>query len=215
MAKRGLGYYSVFGFEYCLCALPGILLASPLRWMVPSDVRYGTRIIDPATESRARFTNMVAEALALIQTSDPVTFRRVQLRIRTIMSAPGIRGSAYQPLLRLCLVNPGTGAHSEVRSGTVAFLASALVHEATFGHLVGQGVFRTTENFDRFDRICCRQPQRFMQRLGFAKTPWDPDRLSRPGPKHRLTAGLMECAPSRQDAASREGHASPEPQEGV
>jgi len=162
-------------------------------------------VIDPALESRARFTNMVAEALALIETSDPTRFRRVQSRIRTIVNTVGIIGSAYQALLRVCMVNPQNFGYQGARTGSVEFLASTLVHDATFGHLLSKGILRTSANYDRFDRICCREAQRFMQRLGLTKTPWDPEHLSRLGRMQTLTAGLKEFASSERDAKSDDG----------
>ena len=206
MAKRRLCFYFGFVARHYLRDFPAILLSLPVQQMSPSDVKHGIRVVDPTPQTRAQFLSIVGEALDLIATSDPLRFTRVRRQVRTIVNIPGLIGSAYQPTFKVCTLSLRSSGYQRDTTGAVKFLAATFVHDATCGFLVRQGTFRTSRNYDRFDRLCCREAQRFMQRLGMAKTPWDPEHLSRLGLKGALTVGL-------KDLAAAERHAGTEPRE--
>jgi len=56
-------------------------------------------------------------------------------------------------------------------------VASLLVHEATYGHLLSRGILPNKRNWLRFGELCCKEPRRFLNRIGMTRTPWDSDRL--------------------------------------
>jgi len=203
MARHRFSFYCCFAARHYLGDLPGILLSLPVQRIVPSDVRHGIRIVDPTPQTRAAFLSTVALALDLIATSDPVRFHRVRTQVHTIVNIAGLVGSAYQPAGKVCTVNLRCFGDQADTTVTAEFLASTLVHDAMFGYLVNQGAFRTRRNYDRFDRLCCREARRFMQRLGWARTPWDPEHLSRLGLMGALKIGFKDFAAAEKDARER------------
>jgi hypothetical protein len=200
MAKRGLRFYCAFVARYYLLDLPGILLQSPALWMFPSEVRNGISIVDPMPQTRIRFSMIVGQALDLVATSDPGKFGRIRTQLRTIANVAGIVGSVYQPAFKLCAVNLRCFDCQADTRRAVEFLASTFLRDATVGYLLNQGVIRTRRNRDRFDRLCCREAQRFMQRLGTSSTPWDAEHLSRLGFGEALTIWLMDTAAAEREA---------------
>ncbi|MGC8990796.1 MAG: hypothetical protein ACP5MD_11795 [Verrucomicrobiia bacterium] len=145
----------------------------------PTKFCHGIRLVCDWPETSDVFFTSVGAALDLIARSDPMRFERVRATIRTIGSVPVAPGTDYLWPLRLCSVNirffatPG----EDDPQLSVAILASALVRDATIGHLLDQGILRTRRNWQRFDAVCCRQAQLFLHRLGMARTPWDADLL--------------------------------------
>ncbi len=205
MGKRDLRFHCGFIIHEYVLALPGILLCLPTLKICPSEERHGIRIVDPTPNTLSRFASIVEQALDLISASDSVRFRRVRIQIRTISNASGIVGPAYMPALKASAVNLRSLACQRDMAGGVRFLASLLVHNATVGYLLRQGCLRTRRNYDRFDRICAREAQRFMQRLGMARTPWDPENLSRLPLKEGLKF-LWEDFVAAEKEASQASH---------
>lgn len=205
MAKRGFKYYSALIWCYYILRFPGILFNLAASWCCQFRLVQGMRVLDSMPGTLDHFTTVVDSALTLISKSDPVRFRRVQQEIRSIVNTPAAAvGSCYARPLKVCSVDLRCFYDEDDSNMTVKLLASALIYEATFGHLLSRGVLRTKRNHARFDRLWCKEPQRFLQRLGMASTPWDPEHLvSKPsGPllmKH--VAGEIHGVFTRDHAA--------------
>ena len=178
MPKHRLEYYCTLLIREYIQAAPGIGLSAAVRAFCPFRLISGIRVIDPTPETRSHFTEVVDAALATIARFDPIRFARVQREIRIIVNAAGVYGSTYGRALKFCSLDLRCFYDEDDPNTTVRLLASALVYEATFGHLFSRGILRTRQNGSRFDALCCREPQRFLRRLGMANTPWDPDQLS-------------------------------------
>lgn len=177
MAKRHLGYYCVLIWRYYLLGAPGILFDASVPRFCPFRLVNGIRVLDPSPETRNHFTAIIDGALTLIKRCDPARFNRVQREIRSIINAPAFLGSSYGRALRVCAVDLRGFYDNDDPNMTTKLLASALILEATFGHLVSRGVLRTPQNSLRVDQSCRNEARRFLQRLGMTKTPWDPDSL--------------------------------------
>ena len=200
MRPRGLCYRCAFIARYYVLDLPGILLSVPVLHMFPSEVGSGIRIVDPMPQTRARFSSMVGQALDLIAAGDPVRFARVRMEIRIIANVAGGLGSVYQPAFKVCTVNLRRFGCGGDTASAIKLLASTFVHDATVGYLLRRWTFRTNRNYDRFDRLCCREARRFMHRLGMAKTPWDTEHLSRLSFMEALTIGVKDFAAAEREA---------------
>jgi hypothetical protein len=170
----------------------------------PSEFRRGFRVVDTLPQTRVRFTRMAGEALDLIARYDPVRFGRIETQIRTIADVPGIIISTYAPALRVCGVNLRSFDHGSDTLSTVKLLASTFVHEATFGYLLRQGALRTQRNRGRFDRLCRREAQGFMRRLGMTSTLWDEEQLPRLGLGERFRIWLADTAAAEREAGEEQ-----------
>lgn len=179
MVRRGFCYYGVIVPRYYLLALPGTLLLSAVCYRAPFEVRSGIRVLDHIPQTRADFTNAIGAALTLLARADAIRFSRVRAEIRTIVNTLGIVGSNYQRPLRLCALNLKSYYDTDHPNPELAvqLLASSFVRDATLGCLFTRGIVPNHANRLRVDSLCCREAQRFMQRLGLTRTPWDPKSL--------------------------------------
>lgn len=208
MTLKRLGFQLVFCIRHYLCGLPGILFSLPVQRGVRPVFSHGIRIVDPYPQADVPFSNFVTLALDLIERSDPIRFGRVRTQIRTIVNITGIIGSVYDPALRSCTIGGRCCTREAKREDTFEILASIFVRDATIGHLLRHGVLRTKRNYDCFDRLCAREAQRFMQRLGIAKTPWDPDQLMRPKSNEAIAATVRGFVAAEKEAAANAQHGS-------
>jgi len=151
-------------------------------------------------------------AVHLIAECDPIRFKRVRAEIRSIVNAPAIAGSTYGRPLRVCSVDFRYSPDDQEMA--VKLLAAALIREATVGHLVSRGVLRIRRNRLRFDRLCCEEARRFLQRLGMTSTPYDPECLTTlPRDMYwRLAAkeihGVLVRNPAKEANISKKGGAA-------
>jgi len=199
MGKRGLRFCCAFAIRHYVLDLPGIILSLPALWISPSEARHGIRILDPMSETRVQFMRTVGEALDLIANSDPVKFSRLRIQVDTIVNCSGIIAAVYGPALKDCAVNLRYFNCAGDSHSAVQLLASALVHEATAGYLLSQGALRTRRNCERFDRLCRTEAQRFMRRLGVARTPWDSVHPPHVSLGEQLRIWLKDTAAARRE----------------
>lgn len=178
MNRLPLRYYLFLIPRYYVVGLPGVVLDLIVQWLSPEQVVDGFRIIDPRSETRSHFVSVVKSALSLIARYDLLRFKIVKAEIRSIVNAPAVLGASYERPLRVCAVDLRCFYDQNTPQTTEVLLASALIHEATFGHLISRGIIRTRANACRVDAFCCRQAHCFLRRLGMSSTPWDEQRLS-------------------------------------
>jgi hypothetical protein len=190
-------------WRFHLRALLQAVAYACLRRAFPPTKVMGVQVIDPNPRTSASYKAAIAAGLNVLARTDPIRSRRVSSQIRTIVNSPSPWGYSYCLPLRLCTLDACvcslelTGFREEEHPDLSArFLASILVHEATLGHLVKRGVLPTRANLDRFDQVRQREAQRFMRRLGMARTPWDPERLLPlpSGTRWRLARGVVRRA---------------------
>ena len=177
MTKRVLFYYFGLFSRHYLLGLPGVLCDSLVRYYCPSVLVKGFRVIDPVIETRGDFVEAIGKALEMIEESDPIRFSRVKREIRCIVNAPAYLGTSYGRPLRFVAINFPLFHDADEPRITVMLIASALVYEATFGHLLSRGILRSRENTDWFEKSCCHEAHCFLRRIGMTKTPWDPQQL--------------------------------------
>lgn len=179
MKQQGFCYRCSFWFNYHLLDLPANLLCSAGLWKCPSETIHGIRVIDPASNTRIRFTRIAKEALDLIADSHLISFKRTQEQIGTICNSAGVVGCVYAVALKTSTVNLRAIDSIGDRESARTYLASLLVHDATFGLLLSRGILRNRRNRNRFDHVCRRAAQRFMRRLGVSENPWDEKNMIR------------------------------------
>lgn len=184
MKKRGIRFYCYYCFDCYILDFPANCLLYTGLWKCPFETKYGIRILDPWLDTRTQFTSITTEALNLIATTQPVSFKRVQQYIRTICNSAGVVGSTYAVTPKTCTVNLRAINSIGNHESATRFLASILVYDATFGYLLSQGVLRLRRNRIRFDHVRRRAAQRFVRRLGMSETPWDK--------KNMIDLGMME-----------------------
>jgi len=182
MTARRLFYYAAATWRYYIRGLPQLLVYLALCRLCRCESVNGFRVVDPEPTSKDRFRAVVGSALALIAKFDRIRYHRVQAEIRTIVNLPSVWGYSYNRPLRMCFLELGRWPDAEDPARAVKLLASCLVHEATLGHIMSRGVLRNRRNPMRFDRLRCKEAQRFLRRLGMTRTPWDPEQLV-PEPK--------------------------------
>ena len=173
MAVRGLRYYCALIPRYYLLGLPELLVDAAFRFLWPSELKMGIRLVDSARRASSPSIAAVDAALGLIARIDRVRFRRVQTEIRTIVNLPVVLGFCYERPLRLCSVDIAWLCEGGDPETTRKLLASVLVHEATLGHLFSHGILRNRWNYSRVERLRCAEAKRFLQRAGMTHTPWD------------------------------------------
>ena len=176
--KRGFRYHCALMWRDYLIGLPGLFFEAVSHLLCPIEMTKGFRVMDPWPETRSHFSKVVDAAVDVIAQSDPVRFRRVQAEIRSIVNGPAIVGSTYGRPLRVCSVDLRCFSDPDSPELAVQLFASALVREATVGHLANRGILRTRQNRLRFDHLCCEEARRFLHRLGMTKTPYDPECLT-------------------------------------
>jgi hypothetical protein len=199
--------------RFHLRALPQAVAYGCLRRAFPPTKVMGVKVIGPNPRTSANYKAAIAAGLNVLARTDSIRSRRVSSQIRTIVNSPSPSGYSYCLPLRLCTVDACvcslrlTGFGEEEHPDLSAkFLASILVHEATLGHLVKRGVLPPSANLGRFDQVRQREAQRFMRRLGMARTPWVPKRL-RPQPdgtRWRLARGVVRRALSGNPKSSEQ-----------
>lgn len=173
--------YVAVAWHLYVRGIPGVLLMAASCYKAPFELRNGIRVLDDHPGTRSQFVTAIGMALDLIREYDPMRFRRVRRELHKIVNVRAVFGCDYMWPLKLCAVNfhlYGAEPDHELR---IKYLASALIHKATVGHLYSVGVLRKRTNLRRFDALCCREAQRFLRRLGMERTPWDDDQLGSPG----------------------------------
>lgn len=180
MRARRLRYYCRLFFRDYLVGCPAILLESVVRQYSQFRIIGEIRVVDPTPLTFGRFTNMVNDSLALIAKSDARRFRRIQIEIRNIINAPAVGGYNYGRPFRVCCIDLRCLYDEDEVDMTIKFVASVLVYLATRGRLYSLGILETRQTKARLNSLCCKEAQRFMQRLGMSKTPWDTENLSLP-----------------------------------
>lgn len=175
MRKRGWSHYCRLLGRYSLLNAPATVFDAGVLLLCPAKMVRGIRVIDPAPETCGRFEILVDGALSLIARADPIRFKRVQREIRSIVNAPAPGGSNSRRPLRVCSLNLKYFHDPNDPEMTVRLVASALIREATYGHLFSQGILPAKKYWLRCDELSCKEPQRFLRRLGMTTTPWDPE----------------------------------------
>ena len=139
----------------------------------------------------AAFVAFVTESLQLIEQHDPRRFRRAQYELRYIVYMPLPCEGQYREGTRHCALNCLTFdelLNAEEREWHIAYCASVIIHEATHGRLHSLGIDYTDANWERIERLCWREQERFLARLpndeydftqlapAFDSTPWKQSR---------------------------------------
>jgi hypothetical protein len=166
-----------FILHFYVVDLPAIFFGVAFECLCPSESLRGFKVSDPTPETRDQFKKVVDAALGLIAESASAKYSRVQREIRCIVNAPAPLGSTYGRAPKICSLNMAYFEDADYPGLIVNLVAAALIQQATVGHLIRRRILRTASNQQRFDSICFKEPQRFLQRLGMTKTPWDPDRI--------------------------------------
>jgi hypothetical protein len=178
MVKRRFSFYSVLIWRKYVIGAPATLLDALVHWMCPFQMIKKIRVVDPISETRDYFIAAIERALTLIATSDSVRFNRVQREIHSIVSGPAPCGSIYGRPLRVCSVDLRCYYVEDDPNMTIMLVASALVREATVGHLLSKGILRTRRNYLRFDHLCMKEAQQFLQQFGMTTTPLDSEQFA-------------------------------------
>ena len=175
MPRRNFYYYLLLIWREYLIAAPALLLETLAHRSCPYQIITNIRVADPIPETRGYFIGTIEQALALIDSADSVRFRRVQQEIHSVFSAPAVWGSSYGRALKICFVDLRCFYVEGDLNTFVRLVASALICEATAGHLIGKGILRTKRNQPRFDQLCKKEAQRFLRKFGMTNTLWDTD----------------------------------------
>jgi len=103
----------------------------------------------------------VEEALLLIRTYDPVSYRRVthELERVRVFVVPG-SAAVYRESLGTCQVD-----ERYVRDSSAEFIASTIVHEATHARLARCGIAYEQKHRVRIERVCTRRQIAFAAKL--------------------------------------------------
>lgn len=171
-SNRMLRYWIAFYLRYYVLGLPGVVIDWTVRRFVPSQFIMGIRVIDPVAETRSHFTTTVERALTMMASSDARRFKRVQREICTILNQPVVFAAQYFRPLKTCALDLRC-FYDEDPDTTARLFASALVHEATHGSLFSARVAQTRYNHSRVERLCCKEAERFLARVGMKDPPWD------------------------------------------
>jgi len=178
MIKRRFSFYLVLIWRQYLVGAPATLLEVLVHWMCPFQMIKKIRVVDPITETRGYFIAAIERALTLIATSDSIRFNRVQREIHSIVSGPAPCGSTYGRPLRVCSVDLRCYYVEDDPNMTIMLVASALVREATAGYLFSKGIPRTRRNQLRFNHLCRKEAQQFLQQFGMTTTPLDSEQFA-------------------------------------
>jgi hypothetical protein len=139
------------------------------------EVRKGFRIIDPFNQTESTFATVIDEALDLIRESSPIVFNRVKREIRVILNMPTLHaGAGYIRLYKTCKIDLPCFPIANERESAIPFLACALIHEATHGHLCRRRILQTGNNLLRAEKVCWKAEDRFARKIGFDLQKWDP-----------------------------------------
>jgi hypothetical protein len=195
MLKHRLSYYLLLIWHDYVTEAPAILFEFLGQWGTPFQIFRKIRVMDPIAETRGYFVATIEHALTLIETVDLVRFNRVQREIHSVIRDRALLGSSYGRPLRTCLVDMRCFYVKDDPDAFIKIVASALVREATFGHLVSKGILRTRRNRLRFDQLCNREARRFLQKVGVEITPWEPEPQRIAFWKHAATTfhGVFGC----------------------
>jgi hypothetical protein len=177
MLKQRIRFHWAILWRYYLCSPLRTPLLLFLSHLSKPRREAGIRILDPLIGNKDEFSQIIAAALALLASSDRRRFGRVQAHIRIIMNLGSVWGFSYDWPLRLCCLELRLWSYPGDPDTTVAFVASLLVNLATVGYLMSRRILRTGANESRFDSLVCREARRFLRRLGWHETPWDPEKL--------------------------------------
>jgi hypothetical protein len=123
-----------------------------------------------------KYLDRVSDALALIGRYDPVRYRRLLMDLRRIWVEPfsGAVGR-YTHSDRTCWLNT-----DYVESGSVATIASVIVHEATHARLFRAGIGYEEAVRLRVERCCLRRQRSFADRIpGGAGFVWQEEEFDR------------------------------------
>jgi hypothetical protein len=138
------------------------------------------------------FSELLRDALDLVEQHDPVRWYRIRRQIRFIVKAPGVAPITYQECLRACFVDLKFFGRCS-RKTTVATLAALLIESATYGHLIRHEIVCTRRHQKRFGELCSRQVLHFLhRRLGMAPLPWEKDIGNNPSAEGELRIVLKE-----------------------
>ena len=103
----------------------------------------------------------VNEALQLIKNCDPYRYRRVITEIdRILVYLLPNNTATFVPESRTCLIDPRS-----IRSYSLEFIASAIVHEATHGTLTRRHIGYSEALRRRVENLCLRQELAFARKI--------------------------------------------------
>ena len=128
----------------------------------------------------------VVAALELIQTIDPRRFARIQQFIKRIFVSNFRRYvGCYRSIGQVCDLKK-LQVPEGLRSVTIYFYASTLVHESTHGLLFRKRFPHSPENKRRIEKLCATEAARFLRRVPGWDDKWDLARSYISGlPSHR------------------------------
>lgn len=182
--------WQLFFRDYWL-RCPATLLEAVVRRHSPFKIIEGIRVVDPTPQTLDRFTGLVNDALVLLAESDERRFRRIQKEIYCIINAPAVGGYDYGRPFKVCCLDLKCFYDEEDIEMSIRSVASVLVCLATRGHLYSLRILGGKKTKARMAKLCCKEAQRFMNRLGLAKTPWDPECIG-PAPRISYSRFILE-----------------------
>lgn len=110
------------------------------------------------------FVEKTTQALDLIRDLDPHRFARICRNIDFILNAELYSGGKYASG-KICALDFGRWDFAQHPDWSLYMYAATIVHEATHGHLHGQGIRMNTRNKMRIEAACRREENRFLSRI--------------------------------------------------
>ncbi len=158
--------YSVRSFLNLSPMVPAAMFHGTARFVLPSRVCHGTRLVSALPDGIESFTLLINDALALVMVHAPVHYTRIRREVRTIIEMPSFAAGQYFRLLKVCIIDPSKFINKQDRPYIIKATATVLVHLATHGSLYSRRILATRSNAVRIESICYRKMELFARRLG-------------------------------------------------
>ncbi len=144
-----------------------------MHWALKSNIKGsygGIQLTDMIAEGHhsAEFVVFTIQALRLIERTDPRRFDFVQQELRYIANTPLLSGGAYKRATRRCQIDFLRYRCARNQPGYEWYLARyacTIIHEATHGRIFRFGIPYNEKTWQRIERLCYREEERFVKRL--------------------------------------------------
>jgi hypothetical protein len=136
-----------------------------VRFLFPCIKVKGIRAVYTDTRTLAQFSLLLERSLNVLETADPLRYKRVQRHIKFIVQIWNSSGALYLKSSKTCLIDFSM-LSNENQLEAAKELAAVLVYEATYGYIDSKKVWLNSRNAGRISIICFKEVDKLCSRIG-------------------------------------------------
>ncbi|GGX66408.1 hypothetical protein [Saccharospirillum salsuginis] len=141
-----------------------------MKWLLESLLKtvqigsYDSINIACFKSDNREFFHFITRVLTFVEEVDLKRYQRITQELDWIVNQQALArySGKYSSSLRMCSV--GYDITDETSNDDVIYYASLVIHEATHGYIYRKGIKYSEENWERIERLCVAEQNRFLKK---------------------------------------------------